>query len=150
MILSRTFNTPCRYAGGFSKPRLFEWLGKTSFTAQGNPEPGTRAGETKTSKHRTALRSNINPCGPLFPHGSVARVYSETTVTSKPHALAIGSRYSKIGDHRLNADGSVSTLVDNGDGSIGTYTTGCPAAGPLYLHKRTGIISSVPETEASI
>lgn len=35
-------------------------------------------------------------------------------------------RYSEIGDSRQNADGSVSTLVDNGDGSIGTHTTGCP------------------------
>jgi hypothetical protein len=79
----------------------------------------------------------------------LARVYSETNMTSKTHALAPRARYSKIGDRRRNADGSVSTLVDNGDGSIGTYTTGCPAAHPLYLHKRTGIISAVPETKAS-
>jgi hypothetical protein len=28
------------------------------------------------------------------------------------------------------------------------YTMGCPAAHPLYLRKRTGIISAVPEIEA--
>ncbi len=70
-------------------------------------------------------------------------------MTSKTRALAIGQRFSKIGDRRTNADGSVSTLVDNGDGSIGTYTPGCPKVGPLYLHTRTGIISAVPETEAT-
>lgn len=70
-------------------------------------------------------------------------------MTHKHNAAASTARYSKIGDSRVNPDGSMSTLVDNGDGSIGTYTTGCPKVSPLYLHKRTGIISSVPEPEVA-
>lgn len=42
--------------------------------------------------------------------------------------------YKNIGDKRVNEDGSVSTLVDNGDGSIGTFTTNCPMLPPLYLY----------------
>jgi len=57
--------------------------------------------------------------------------------------------FSKIGDSRRNPDGSLSTLVDNGDGSIGTLTTGCPKIHNVYLHKRTGVISSVPEPEVA-
>lgn len=49
--------------------------------------------------------------------------------------------FENIGDTRTNADGSVSTLVDNGDGSIGTLTTGCPDPGPLVHDPVTGVIS---------
>lgn len=49
-------------------------------------------------------------------------------------------RYEKVGDSKKNADGSISTLVDNGDGSIGTYTVNCPNPGPLYLDFKTGRI----------
>jgi len=50
------------------------------------------------------------------------------------------SRYEKVGDSKVNADGSVSTLVDNGDGSLGTLTVGIPDPGPLYLDHKTGRI----------
>jgi hypothetical protein len=49
-------------------------------------------------------------------------------------------RYEKVGDSKKNADGSISTLVDNGDGSIGTYTVNCTNPGPLYLDFKTGRI----------
>lgn len=42
--------------------------------------------------------------------------------------------YNKIGDSRVNKDGSISTLVDAGDSVIGTYTVNCPKLPPLYLH----------------
>ena len=58
-------------------------------------------------------------------------------------------RYSKVGDTRVNTDGSVSTLVDAGDGVIGTLTSNCPPLGPLFLHKRTGVISATPEAECA-
>ncbi|MGP3505407.1 hypothetical protein [Paracidovorax citrulli] len=59
-------------------------------------------------------------------------------------------RFSEIGDSRRNADGSVSTLVDtgDGDGGIGTLTRDIPIGPPVYLHTRTGIISAVPEAPA--
>lgn len=50
------------------------------------------------------------------------------------------SRYENAGDSKVNADGSVSTLVDNGDGSLGTLTVNCPNPGPLYLDFKTGRI----------
>ena len=54
------------------------------------------------------------------------------------------TRYSEVGDRRTNLDGSVSTLVDNGDGTLGTLTTGCPPTPPVYLHS-DGVIRSTPE-----
>lgn len=53
------------------------------------------------------------------------------------------TRYSEIGDSRMNEDGSVSTLVDNGDGSIGTFTRGGPKTPPVYLHA-DGVIRAQP------
>lgn len=54
------------------------------------------------------------------------------------------STYSKAGDSRTNADGSISTLVDNGDGTLGTLTKGCPPTPPVYLHL-DGVIRGWPE-----
>lgn len=65
------------------------------------------------------------------------------------NASGASERYSKVEDTRVNADGSVSTLVDAGDGVIGTLTTNCPPLGPLFLHKRTGVISATPEAECA-
>ena len=52
--------------------------------------------------------------------------------------------YENIGDSKVNPDGSISTLVDNGDGTIGTLTTNCPRV-IVYLHK-DGTIKAYPET----
>lgn len=38
----------------------------------------------------------------------------------------------KLGDTRRNADGSTSTLVDNGDGTLGTLTSGLPKITPRF------------------
>lgn len=53
---------------------------------------------------------------------------------AETEAQCIDAPYENIGDSRVNADGSVSTLVDNGDGTIGTYTTGCPKPERPILH----------------
>ncbi|SHM78938.1 hypothetical protein [Phytopseudomonas punonensis] len=59
-------------------------------------------------------------------------------------ASAEPSGYSKIGDTRIKPDGSVSTLVDTGDGDIGTVTTGCPPIA-CVLDKKNGVIKSAEQ-----
>lgn len=53
-------------------------------------------------------------------------------------------RYSEVGDQRTHHDGSISTLVDNGDGTKGVLTRACPTVPPAYLHS-DGVIRSTPE-----
>lgn len=57
---------------------------------------------------------------------------------SETEAQCIDAPYENIGDSRVNVDGSVSTLVDNGDGTIGTYTTGCPKPDHPVMHDPYG------------
>lgn len=61
-----------------------------------------------------------------------------TEAASQTEAQCIDAPYENIGDSRVNADGSVSTLVDNGDGTIGTYTTGCPRPDHPVMHDPYG------------
>jgi hypothetical protein len=52
---------------------------------------------------------------------------AEANVAAHSDADQPVGRFEKAGDRRVNANGSVSELVDDGDGGIGTLTTGIPA-----------------------
>lgn len=50
--------------------------------------------------------------------------------------------YGRVGATWKNPDGSISTLVDNGDGTLGTHTTGLPKTPPLVIDHAAGTIKA--------
>lgn len=65
-------------------------------------------------------------------------------------AYANGNDQLLVGTKTTNSDGSVSELVDNGDGSLGVLTTGIPVGEPVLFDPTLKIPIPEPKSNASL
>lgn len=93
--------------------------------------------KTRPNEFKLPVKHGLRDCFYITEHNAADWTTSEEE--ARTHILYLAG---KVGGVRRNADGSLTTLVDNGDGSVGTLTTNVPDPGPLVHDKATGVISS--------